>query len=201
MELTEQQKHDHERLFKEAAALIEKEIPLHERRDLPKPGWLLRRKLKRAIALFQRVLEINPGNWSAMWLIGKVYQRFNDYAVALTWFDRAYQINASQPDVAREASMCAMDIGQNEAAIAYAFRGTQIEPGSAGLHANLALAYLLAGRLDEARASVERSLTIDPGDRISQTVKLTIVHFAGNGRTPPSTAPALIAYWQKNRKG
>src|SRR5262245_53898878 len=101
MALTEEQRLQHNRWYEEASALIKNQIPLHERPDLPAPGWLLRRRLKRAIRLYQKVLELNPGNWSAMWLIGKVQQRLGDPAAALSWFDQAYQVNPSQPDVAR----------------------------------------------------------------------------------------------------
>ena len=114
--MNEQQRVEHNRAFEEAAALVKDEIPLHERPAMPEPGWWLRRKLNRAISLFERVLALNPDNWSAMWLVGKVHQRLGDFATALSWFERSYQINPSQPDVAREAAMCAMDIGRHDAA-------------------------------------------------------------------------------------
>jgi tetratricopeptide (TPR) repeat protein len=200
MDSTEQRRQEHEQCFKEASNLIMNEIPLHDRPPLPKPGWFLRRKLKRAISLFERVLQLNPENWAAMWLTGKVYQRLADIPTALIWFERAYQINPSQPDIAREASMCAMDIGQHDAAIVFAHRATQIEPNNAGLHANLALAYLLAGHLDKAQAGIERSLAIDQADKISMTLKAIVLHFVANQQKPPTTTPALQLYWQKNRK-
>ena len=199
MALTEQQRLEHNRMFEEASALIKGEIPFHENPNMPPPGWFLRRRLKRALVLFARVLEIKPENWSAMWLVGKVHQRLGDHAAALSWFERAYQENPSQPDVAREASMCAMDVGRHDAAIVFAHRATQIEPANAGLHANLALAYLLAARIPDAQASIERSIAADPADKISQTINAIIKHFATNGRTPPTTTPALLDYWRKSR--
>jgi tetratricopeptide (TPR) repeat protein len=198
MHMTEHQRLEHNKLFAEASALIENEIPLHDRPPLPRPGWWLRRKLKRAVLLFKRALDLAPENWSAMWLIGKVHQRLGEEDTALSWFERAYQVNPSQPDVAREASLCAMDVGRCDAAVIYAHRATQIEPDSAGLHANLALAYLLAGRIDEAHRSIERSLAGDASDTISQTIRTIIQHFATNGRTPPTTTAGLQEYWRRN---
>src|SRR5438128_168267 len=113
LRLTAEERAEHADLFAKAAEVIKDEIPLHERPNMPRPGWLLRRKLKRAISLFQRVLELNPNNWSALWLIGKVHQRLGDKLAALASFERAYHINPRQPDVAREASMSAMDIGRH----------------------------------------------------------------------------------------
>jgi tetratricopeptide (TPR) repeat protein len=100
----------HNRLFQEASAIIKGQISVHGQADLPAPGWLITRKLKQAVNLFEQVLQINPENWSAMWLIGKIQQRLRHNSEALSWFERSYQVNPSQPDVAREASLCAMDI-------------------------------------------------------------------------------------------
>ena len=191
---------EHNRLFKEASTIIQGQIPLHGQPQLPKPSWLLARKLRHAIALYRRVLDINPTNWSAMWLVGKIHQRFHELPEALTWFERSHQTNPSQPDVVREASICAMEIGSAEKAIEYSLRATQIQPSDPGLRANLALAYLLAGRITEAQKSVEEALTIEPRDKISQTIGSMIGHFAANGRVPPTTAPALLKYWERERR-
>lgn len=199
MQMTEQQRVEHNKLFEEASAIIKDEIPLHDRPPLARPGWLLRRRLKRSLSLFDRVLGLAPENWSAMWLVGKVHQRLGDGATALSWFERAYQVNPSQPDVAREASLCAMDIGRGDAAVVFAHRAAQIEPDSAGLLANLALAYLLAGNIGEAQRSIDRSLSADASDTISQTIKAIIHDFAANGSTPPKTTAELQDYWRKKR--
>jgi hypothetical protein len=92
-----------------------------------------------------------------------------------------------------------MDISRTDGAIVYAHRATQIEPGAADLLANLALAYVLAGQLENARGTITKSLTADPSDTISKTIQLIIQHFESNGRTPPKTAPELQSYWLKNR--
>lgn len=197
--MTEAERVEHSQAFAEASAIVKDEMPLDERPNMPRPGWLLRRKLKRALSLFDRVLALNPENWSAMWVVGKVHQRLGDPATALSWFERAYQVNPSQPDVAREASLCAMDLGRHGAAIVFGHRATQIEPANAGLHANLALAYLLAGRIPEAQTSVERSLEIEPGNRITQTIRAMVAHFSTKGLRPPETTTTLQAYWREHR--
>jgi tetratricopeptide (TPR) repeat protein len=197
--MTEEQISEHNRAFRDAVAIVKTEIPLHERPSVSPPGWSLRRKLKRALSLFERVLQLNPENWSAMWFTGKVYQRCHDQATALAWFERAYQINASEADVAREASTCAMELGRHDTAIGFAHRAVQIAPANPGLHANLALAYLLAGRIPEAQNEIGCAVATDPTDIISKTIDSMTKHFAANGRTSPATTPALLTYWAKNR--
>ena len=200
IKITDEVAAEHDRIFQEARATTEGQIPLHGQSEMPVPGWLLAGKLKHAIALLERVLQINPENWSAMWFIGKIHQRFRNKTEALSWFERSYQVNPSQPDVAREASLCAMEIGRHDTAIAFAHRAVQIEPTNPGLHANLALAYLLAGRIPDAQTAVERALAGASSDTISQTIRTMIQHFATNGHVPPTTTPALLNYWRKCRK-
>ena len=59
-----------------------------------------RRRLHDAILLFEEVLRIKPDNSSAMWLLGKIYQRLEDHERGLEWFARAHEIKPDQPDVA-----------------------------------------------------------------------------------------------------
>jgi tetratricopeptide (TPR) repeat protein len=191
---------EHNRLFKEASTIIQGQIPLNGQPELPSPNWLLARKLRHAVALYKRVLDMNPTNWSAMWLIGKVHQRFRELPEALTWFERSHQANPSQPDVVREASICAMEIGSAEKAIEYSLCAAQLKPSDTGLRANLALAYLLAGRTTEAQKSINEALAAGPTDKISQTIASMIGHFATNGRVPPTTTQALLKYWERERR-
>jgi tetratricopeptide (TPR) repeat protein len=185
-------------LFDRAAEMVEKEILLHERARMGSPGFFLRRRLRRAIGLFEQGLELLPESWNTMWLMAKTHQRLGEYEKAFSWMERAYQVNPSQVDVAREASMMANDLGKQEAGIVYAYRATQIEPGNAGLIANLALAYLLANRLGDAKREIERSLEIDPEDSISKTLQDAIQHFEREKRTPPSRTDKLARYVDRN---
>jgi Flp pilus assembly protein TadD len=167
---------------------------------MPVPGVLLSRQLRKAISLFRRALEINPNNWSAMWFIGKVHQRFREDKDALEWFKQSYDVNPSQTDIAREASLCAMQIGNHDMAIVFAHRAIQVDPTNPGLGANLALAYLLAGRIRDAQASISQALAGDPSDTISQTISTMVQHFGTTGRVPPTTTADLLSYWQQERQ-
>jgi Flp pilus assembly protein TadD len=108
--------------------------------------------------------------------------------------DRAYQANASEVYVAREASLMAMHLGEAEDAIVYAYRATQIKPDDAGLVSNLALAYLLANRLADAKREVERSLKMDPNDAITKWTRGVIEAFIAFKKTPPRRVDDLRHY-------
>lgn len=137
------------RVFAEATRLAGDEIQLHHVQDMPKPHWWRRRKLRRALSLFARVVELQPEHWHAMWWAGMIHKRFGDYSTALEWFERASHVDPYQPDIAREACSCALELGRHDAAISLGVRAVKVRPDDAGLRSNLALALLLGGTAAE----------------------------------------------------
>src|SRR5205823_1792956 len=129
-----------------------------------------RRRLDEAISLFDEVVRINPKNWAALWLLGKVYQRLGEYEKGLAAFARSHEIRPDQPDVAREASIAAMDLGRPEEAVVYCEQALRAEPDDPGLRANLALALLFSGKPQEAHAVAEEALRRNPADEISARI-------------------------------
>jgi tetratricopeptide (TPR) repeat protein len=198
--MTSEEIEEHNRAFEQASRLVKGEMILDGGRPPLKLSREARVKLDGALHLLARVLELNPKNWSAMWLVGKVHQRLDNYAVAFTFFGRAHEINPTQPDVAREASLCAMSMGHPEDAISYARSAVQSRSNDNGLKANLALAFLLAGRLNDAKTTIESATAGDPSDTVSQTIRDIIEHFIAVGRTPPKTPTALEEYWKLHKQ-
>src|SRR5262245_48097738 len=156
----------HNQLYREACALIDGLLVLHDREpsELDERG---RERLLQADGLFQEVLQIKPDNWPAMWLLGKIHQRLGDSETSLIWFTRAHELNPAQPDVAREASLAAMDLSRADEAIRFCERAIQADPEDSGLRANLALALLLAGRPEDALKEGKEALVRDPADTIT----------------------------------
>jgi predicted Zn-dependent protease len=197
--MTPEQIEDHNRTFEQAVQIVRPEIIIQGVQEPHEPTELVRSKLDHALELLSRVIELNPNNWSAMWFVGKIYQRYDDQSTALEWFVRAYNLNPSQVDVSREASLCAMAIGRSEEAISFASRALKARPGDSGLQANLALAFLLAGRLSEARASIKRATTGGTTDKIAETISRMIEHFMASREKPPSKTEDLEEYWKQRR--
>lgn len=170
MEITREQAERHNALTKAASTMVEKEMILSGSAPTKLPGFFLRRRLGKAIQLYEQALEINPEGWSSMWVLGKIHQRLGDQATAYTWFAKAHQLKPSQPDVAREAGLAALDCGHIEAAVHLCLAAVKLSPDDFGLQSNLALAYLFAGdnpHADEcARAAVQGA----PDDPIAKAV-------------------------------
>jgi Flp pilus assembly protein TadD len=96
-----------------------------------------------------------------------------------------------QPDVAREAGLAALELGDNKRAEALFRSAIQRSPSDAGLVANLALAQLLRGLVDEAHASASEAVARNPGDRVSRAV-LTAVRKVREGGAPLPKSLAAV---------
>lgn len=198
--MTSSQLEEHDRLYKQAVQIATTEIIIDGHPKLPEVSSSVRSKMDQALQLLSRVIDLNPNNWSAMWYTGKIHQRSGDYSGALEWFARTDNLNPGQVDVMREASLCAMELGRSKEAISYASSALDVRPSDAGLQSNLALAFLLANRLDEAKQFIEKATAADPTDPIAQTVSQMIEHFIGAcWRRTPSTTKELQRYWARRR--
>jgi len=195
--MTEEERAEQNHAFAEAAEIVRKEMPLEGSEEPSAPGFFQRRKLARALSLFERVIKLNPANWSALWLMGKVHARLQDSEAAFTCFERAYRANPAQLEIARAASRAAMDLGRHDAAIEFAQRAVQSDPNSAALRANLALACLVAGRVPDAQLAASQAVAGDPEDESFRKLKAMAQHFGLKGSAPPATPAALFKYWRK----
>jgi tetratricopeptide (TPR) repeat protein len=180
----EQAKARHNELYQKARALLQGQIHLD---DQP-PAALNdagRSRVREAITLLEEVVQINPANWPAMWLVGKAYQRLEDPEKSLDWFAHAHRVNPEQRDVAREASIAAMETGRPEQAVSFCQRALEVEPDNPGLQANLALALLFCERIEEARKTATAALGRDPSDKITLHISQIIDEVLAGTRPCP----------------
>lgn len=127
--------------------------------ELPRGQGLL---LAREAAL--RALAIDPDSAQALDRLGwlALYEG-NDLAEAARLYRRALALQPNDVGIRSNAAVLAVGLGQVQRAITLLEEGAVRDPVSAVAHSNLANAYYLAGRLDAARQSLERALTLSPG--------------------------------------
>jgi tetratricopeptide (TPR) repeat protein len=192
--MTPQQIEEHNRVYERAIQIVKENIIVAGNSNASIVDPSTKSKLENAIRLFARVLELNPRNWNAMWLVGKTYQRLGNHSAGFLSFVGASEVKPLQPDILREASISAMYMGRSEEAVSYARRALESQPSNEGLRSNLALAFLLANRLSEAKGAIDKK-RINGADAISRNVSCIIDHFIATGRKPPTTTVALESYW------
>jgi len=178
---------EHNQYYNEAWKLIQPYLRLAGAMDKKADTQKARAKLERAIALLHEVVVYNPGNWSAFWLLGKAYQTMDDHQKAYNFLGKSYGIQKENPDVAREYMFECLELTKADEGVTVGEQAVSLRPMEAGLHANLALAYMIAGRMADARSAVDKALQLDSSDQISLAVRRRIQQVAEGTRLQPRT--------------
>lgn len=150
-----------------------------------KLGFLNRRKAKKAIRHYMNCLALIPDHWQTNWLVAKVYQAMSEHEKALKYFEIAVEIERSNPDLPREASISAMDSGNVEAAVKYSQEAIRRDPNDAGLYCNHSVNLMVLGDDDEAVKFIGVAMTLDPDDEINKNVFSLVKDVASGKRKRP----------------
>jgi Flp pilus assembly protein TadD len=145
----------------------------------------------RGIEYLRAVTVFNSSNWNAFWVIGKGYQALGEYKEAYQAFKKACEIDDSNPNVAREYAESCMRLGYGPEAVTVAMAAIEANPQDAGLHANLALAYLISGENSFAQNSIQYALQMDSADPISRRVEKVINEVIDGKKAQPKTLSDL----------
>lgn len=171
--------------FKAGTALVSRYIRLSE--GEPVVDAVGRHALEDGIARLEAVVRADNQNWQASWFIGKAHQALGNSLAANRAFKTAYLIEQNNPDVASEYGLSCIDLGQGMEGVAALQRAIKLSPSVPGLHANLALAYLVANRNKQALAAADRAITMDPADNISRAVRALVVQVIEGKRPQPKS--------------
>jgi tetratricopeptide (TPR) repeat protein len=140
-------------------------------------------KIKEGIKYLNAVTKINPENWAAFWLKGKAYQALGSPQSAYNEFKKAFDIEKENPDVARELMIEALNLGKGEEGVEIAKHALELKPNNPGLMANLGLAYLINGEIDNAEDITRKAINLDPLDNINKQI-LYIIEEVKSGKRP-----------------
>lgn len=176
----------HNALYDQACALIEGSVWL-DGRSFRKPGFLARRKLRKAILLFQRVIALNEQNWSATFLIGKCHQSLGNDRQALECFLRAHDGDPDHSSMAKEAGGMAGQMGDHETAIRVMRKAVENDHDNAGLLVNFGLSCLMSDNATEAITAFERAHKLEPEATINKSLLELAREVAAGKRPCPTT--------------
>ncbi|MFI4848887.1 MAG: tetratricopeptide repeat protein [Gimesia chilikensis] len=165
---------EHDRLYRAGLDLINPYMQIVGRETQPADTETAQEELKRGIELLKWVLDINPGNGSAWWIIGKAEQALDNTEVACDAFGHAYRLKSENADTAREYMYECLKLGRAAQAIAAARHARELKPDDMGLVANLALALLIGGELEEAAEVIEIAVNGAPDDPINVNLQQRI---------------------------
>lgn len=189
-----------QKLWEKANALINGELILHENQGRKPPGFWTRLKLKRAVKLFEKVLQLTPKHWGSMWALGKIVQRLGNERAAFDWFVKAWDQAPRNIDVAREAALSAMHLGLARHAIEYCEEGLKLEPNDPGMICNLALALIHDGKPSEALAKAKVAVDGDPKDPVSVNVMRLAQYLVETKAQCPRNSAEVQDFCRKHRE-
>jgi tetratricopeptide (TPR) repeat protein len=181
----------HNLYYRKGGELIEPYMRIHDLPERRTDSVDARRDITQGILLLEAVVAYNPMNWNAMWIIGKGYQAMGADEQACDAFARSFAIERRNPDVAREYMFECLNLGRIDEGVSAAQHAVGLVPRDAGLLANLALAYTIAGRISDARSVIDESLRIDPDDAITRSLQQTIEAIASGQMRQPRTLGEL----------
>ena len=172
----------HDEHYKRASELLKFSMSL-----VPPVRLTLMQKwqIRRGLSSMRKALAIRPNNWAALWIMGKALQVAGKNAEALDAFARSHSINPQHPDIAREASISAMESSKFDVARSFAEAALQLKPEDPGLMANLALVLLLAQDPRAAKSQIERAIAADPKDRITRAIRQIVDEVIAGSRPCP----------------
>jgi tetratricopeptide (TPR) repeat protein len=123
---------------------------------------------------FKKCLIQQPSHWPSMFILGKIYQRLNNFTTALFWFESAYAINSQNKDILREASLTCIHLNNIEKSIYYSSLSLQLSPNDYSLLGNHAMNLLIAQRDIEAKEYIRKAIELEPRNQINQDIEKVI---------------------------
>lgn len=193
--LTQEQIDHHNEVYAEAWKLIAGEINL-DGQGVQSPGWLTRRRLNRAKALFEKAIAINPAGWNAMFAIGKIEQRLGRKKEALDWLLKAREFEPTNTGLAKEASLTSSQLGMQDMAARIADEAIDLNPTDPALRVNSGLAHILAGHSKIAAERFSEASRLEPASEINKRLQVYATK-VGDGAIPrPQTESDILKFVQ-----
>jgi tetratricopeptide (TPR) repeat protein len=177
---------EHNAIYKKGVELIRPQMILDN--SYPKQSKEGSKNVRKGINFLKAVTAFNPSNWNAYWIMGKGYQALGEHREAYKNFKKAYEIKDSNPNVARELGDSCMRLGYGPEAVTICIAAIEADPKDAGLHANLALGYLISGENSFAQRAILYALEMNPEDQISKNVLRLITEVINGKRAQPKTS-------------
>lgn len=110
----------------------------------------------------QKALKFDPENQITLCTAAEIYVRQGMFANAVSLFEKAAEVNPSDPRLYNFLGVCSRQLSRFDLAIGYYLNALKLDPGDEGLHFNLSVAYAHNGRPEMARRELEEALRIKP---------------------------------------
>ena len=125
-------------------------------------GYLDQGQFDRAIAEFQAVIQLDPGDAQAHYNLGLAYQKQDKLDEAAAAYLKSIQLDPNLADAHINLGLVYKTQGKPDQAIAAYQEAIRIDPDNDTAHYNLALSYYGQGQLDQAIAEYRQTVRLNP---------------------------------------
>jgi serine/threonine protein kinase len=151
----------------------------------------------RAVRELKRALELDPNYGEGHRMLGNIYYHIGLVDAALVEFGKSSDFDPTGQNDTRVMAMVLLSRGEYEEALRL-FRQVAPEANSAAWSGELAWTLLYLGKVDEARAVIDRFLKANPDDRAGMVTSIRALWYAKAGKVAEAEAD-IRAVVQKGR--
>jgi len=112
--------------------------------------------------LYNKILEVNPEHFQAIFLLGSLSAQINKYDKAIHLLQKAIQINPNHADSYFNLGNVFKDIGDHSNAANFFQKATQINPVYAAAYNNLGIVLNISGQRQQAIDCYKKAIEINP---------------------------------------
>ncbi len=145
-----------------------------------------------ALAMLQPIVDRNPNDSNALYMLGLARQRKGLWAEALPVFLRVTELAPEFAVAFYQAGVSYQRLGQPEKALEQYRKSHDLEPANADLVYNMGLIEFEMGRIDEALARFEQALVLKPDDP-------AFLEMAGRCHINKGDFPRAVSFLEKAR--
>jgi len=116
-----------------------------------------------AIAIYQKILAVNPLHFDALKLLGTVYAQTNKFELALSLFDIALKIKPNNIGLLNNRGNILKELQRTDEALESYNKAIEIRPDYAEAWSNCGVVLNELKRFDEALASYKKAIALESG--------------------------------------
>ena len=132
-------------------------------------------EIREAIGMLQQLTNSDRDTWRTWFLLGKAWHAVDRNLRSISSFEKAIEL-AEEPEsvIYKELAGVLLEDGNTERACQMGEKAVALRPDDVELLGNLAIAYLLDGRVSEAEKTLRHALSLKGDDSTNQFIRSKI---------------------------
>ncbi|QDU54276.1 tetratricopeptide repeat protein [Aeoliella mucimassa] len=161
----------------------------------------LHTKMSQVVEQLESIREKHRDKWNLHWMLGKGYQSLGNNAQAYKSFRTALELNNNEEAILRELAGLCLTARRFDEAVGYAQTAASAKPDDPQVLGNLAISYLLAGRMEKASKTIRAAMPLNEQDQVNQHIYSLILQVEqGHAAPPRSLTEAMLSQVPVKRK-